>query len=514
MKNVAVIWSVVCPAALSLCGLSAESASPATAERHRLIILADMGNEPDEEQQMTHMLVNCNEFDLEGLIAVTGKFLRPEARNEYKRVLHPELFHRLIDGYEKVLPNLKLHARDWPEPDDLRSIVREGQKGYGMGDVGEGKSSPGSRLILEALAEDDSRPIWVVINAGANTLAQALFDCRATRSAANVEALVAKLRVFENGAQDNAGAWICHEFPTIHWIRSNYQTYAYGGPGGRDGDIGRGLGPYFWKPYPYSPAGQHEWLKEHVQTGHGALGELYPDRAFGGGKLGFMEGGGTVPWLGLVNKGLFGIDQPSWGGWSGRFTANKVGNVWSRHSDIKIDDQKVAPFFMYREAGDVWTDPESGETFHGDYVPVWRWRPAMYANQICRFDWCVKPFSEANHHPIAAINGDASDAILRLKAKAGEELTLDASASADPDGDPLIYSWWQYEEAGTYPGRVFIDGAAAPKAAVHVPTGAGGKQIHIILELRDDNPIASLRDYRRVVIDVADEFVEIEKSQK
>ena len=44
---------------------------PADNVNHRLIILADMGNEPDEEQQMTHMLVNCNEFDLKGLIAVT-----------------------------------------------------------------------------------------------------------------------------------------------------------------------------------------------------------------------------------------------------------------------------------------------------------------------------------------------------------------------------------------------------------------------------------------------------------
>ena len=72
-----------------------------------------------------------------------------------------------------------------------------------------------------------------------------------------------------------------------------------------------------------------------MQTGHGALGEVYPDRRFGNGDLAFMEGGGTVPWLGLVNKGLFDINQPSWGGWSGRFTANKVENFWSRHADIK-----------------------------------------------------------------------------------------------------------------------------------------------------------------------------------
>ena len=41
-------------------------------EKHRLIILADMGNEPDEMQQMIHMITCSNEFDIEGLIAVTG----------------------------------------------------------------------------------------------------------------------------------------------------------------------------------------------------------------------------------------------------------------------------------------------------------------------------------------------------------------------------------------------------------------------------------------------------------
>lgn len=39
-------------------------------EKTRLIIMADMGNEPDEEQQMMHMLMYSNMFDLEGLIGL------------------------------------------------------------------------------------------------------------------------------------------------------------------------------------------------------------------------------------------------------------------------------------------------------------------------------------------------------------------------------------------------------------------------------------------------------------
>ena len=100
--------------------------------RHRLIVLADMGNEPDEEQQMTHMMVCSNEFDIDALIAVTGKYIRPSLKDPYRQIIHPELFHKIIDAYEEVLPNLKKHAEGWQDPDDLRQRVAAGQKGYGI----------------------------------------------------------------------------------------------------------------------------------------------------------------------------------------------------------------------------------------------------------------------------------------------------------------------------------------------------------------------------------------------
>ena len=322
-----------------------------------------------------------------------------------------------------------------------------------------------------------------------------------------VDAFVAKLRVFENGAQDNAGAWICSKYPKIHWIRSNYQTYAYGGPGGTDGDLTTNLGPCYWHPYEYSVAGQNSWLIEHVMEGHGAIGKVYPERRYHGfrdGGLGFMEGGGTIPWMGLVNKGLFDIDHPSWGGWGGRFSREKVPDFWSRHLDIMVDEQKEAPFYTYREVSDHWVDPQDGKVYNNNYVPVWRWRLAMYNDQICRMDWCSKPFEEANHHPHAVINGDSTNAILRISALAGEELSFDASASADPDGDLLIFKWWIYQEAGTYPGHIWISDPDKDTTTITIPTGAGSKQIHLILEVSDENTIASLFDYRRIVVDVED----------
>jgi hypothetical protein len=92
-----------------------------------LNILAAMGNEPDEEQQMAHMLLNCNEFDLEGLIAVPGKHLHADRKRPERRRLWPDLFHKPINAYGKVFPNLDQHAAGWPTVDYLRSITKSGQ---------------------------------------------------------------------------------------------------------------------------------------------------------------------------------------------------------------------------------------------------------------------------------------------------------------------------------------------------------------------------------------------------
>ncbi len=474
--------------------------------KSRLVILADMGNEPDEEQQMMHMLMCSNEFDVEGLIAVTGKYLNPSHNQPYKQVVHPELFMKLIEGYEKVHPNLLKHDPCYPNPLFLRGIVASGQPGYGIEDTGEGKSSEGSKLIIRVLEQDDPRPVYVVVNAGSNTLAQALIDFEKKHGKDELHKSVAKLRVFENGAQDNAGAWICHRYPEIQWIRSNYQTYCYGGPSWEGAVDGSGknadLGPYTWQPYEYSALGQHQWALEHIIANHGPFGLYYPIRAFGSGKLVFLEGGGTIPWLGLVCKGLTDIDRPWWGGWSGRFTKEKVKNDWSRHESVRGDEVKCDPFFTYAEGVDTWINPEDGTRYESNFIPVWRWRRAIFNDFHCRMDWCNESYQKANHHPKAVLNGDNTDKILMIDAKPGERVTLDAVGTSDPDGDKFDVLWWNYCEAGTYEGKVKIAKPSGITTVIEIPRDAEGKEIHIILEVNDKSTIASLWDYRRMVITV------------
>jgi len=468
-----------------------------------MVILADMGNEPDEEQQIVHLLLYANEIDIEGLIAVTGKYLNPSSSDPYKQVLHPELFMNIIDGYGRVVDNLKLHASGWPSPDYLRSIVATGQTGYGIDAIGSGKSSPGSELLIDCFKKDDKRPLNIIVNAGSNTLAQALIDYEARYGKKKLDEIIKKLRVFENGAQDDAGAWICARYPDVHWIRSNHQTYCYGGPafdsrkGWEDNEIN--LGPHTWKPYEYSGMGQHQWLLEHKGN---FLGKHYPLRHHGNGNLVYIEGGGTIPWLGLVHQGLSDRMHPYWGGWSGRFSRKKRENVWSRHQSVKESEKSYDDFYLYTEASDKWTDPETDSTYNNIYAPVWRWRRAMFNNFKCRMQWCTEDYDNTNHNPVAAFNGDQNEKIHFLKASPGETITLDATASKDPDGDDLKFSWWAYKEAGTYPGDVIIRNADKKRSLCIIPRDASGKTIHVILEVKDDNPIALLYDYRRVVITV------------
>ncbi len=473
--------------------------SPAES-RPRLIVLADMGNEPDEVQQILHLLMCSNQVELEGLLAVTGKFLRPDHKEPYRRIVHPELFHQLIDGYAQVYANLRLHAPGWPTPEHLRAVVASGQPGYGVADTGDEKSSPGSRLIIAAVTRPDPRPVHIVVNAGSNTLAQALRDYRSTHSPAELAAFVAKLRVFENQAQDDAGAWICREFPAIHWVRSCHQTRCYGGPSNQQ------LGPHHWKPFAYSIEGQHAWARAHIVNDHGPLGALFPDRIYSG-KLHFIEGGGTIPWMGLVAPGLGDSSEPSWGGWSGRYSVEKVLNVPSPIAAVAADEKVWYPFSAYTDFGDIkdrWTDPVDGTVYDDAYAPVLRWRQAMWNDFQARMDWCVQPYAQANHHPVAALNGDTTDAILKLTAKPGEELVFDASASTDPDRDSLRYAWSIYPEAGRLPyGKELpLQTPTAAKIQLPIPADAAGKELHLILEVWDQSAIIPLVDYRRIVITV------------
>nr|WP_299346222.1 DUF1593 domain-containing protein [Allomuricauda sp.] len=480
----------------------------------RVIVLTDMLNEPDDSQTMVRLLMYANRMDIEGLIAVSschqylgkkdflpvlkeGKVVTVDTVVQERNGVHPQEINKRIEAYAKVLENLKKHEGGWPTPEYLSSRVGSGPAGYGMDDVGVGKSTTGSLLIEEAILKEDERPLYICINAGANTLAQALLDLQSKTNSLELKELLKKIRVYDDAGQDNAGAWIAKTFPTIHYQRSQKQVF----------NFMNDKGPKVWDDAEYAGKGQHLWAKRNVQTNHGPLGELYPTRMRWNRPDLFhtLEGGGTSTWIGHVNQGLYVPEEITWGGWGGRFSAEKHKNVLAdqlRWADLVETENQYKPFFMYVEVADKWTDKATGSTYNDIGTPIYRWREAYQNDFEARMDWCIAPYEKANHNPVATVNGDASDGIIYYAVESKMELEFDASISKDPDDDDLQFNWYYYPEAGTYGNQVTLLNSNTSKATLKVPFDASGSQIHIILEVKDKSAIVPLFDYRRIVVNV------------
>src|ERR1700689_104678 len=113
----------------ALCVLIAETLAcgqrlPAThvddfAGNPRVVIISDIGNEPDDQMSFVRLLLYSNQFDIEGMIAATSTW--------QQTATHPETMHSLIQAYGQVRANLLLHAKGWPSADDLSALVFTGQ---------------------------------------------------------------------------------------------------------------------------------------------------------------------------------------------------------------------------------------------------------------------------------------------------------------------------------------------------------------------------------------------------
>jgi hypothetical protein len=455
-------------------GVAASAAPTITMEslpRSRVIILTDMLNEPDDSQTMVRLLMYSNELDIEGLIAVSschqyeGKNDQIPERND----VQPGAILERIEAFSLVRENLILHDDGWPTHESLLESVGQGPSGFGMWDVGDGRATTGSKIIMKALLKEDPRPLHLCINAGANTLAQALWDLERSLDPDTFAACRAKLRIYDDAGQDNAGAWIAHTYPDILYFRSQNQVFHFM----------NNQGPVTWDARFYPGEGQHFWAMQHVMIGHGPLGALYPIRKRWQRPMEWstLEGGGTSTWIGHVNHGLWHPEHLYWGGWGGRFQREKEVNVLAlqlKWADLVYTENDYKPFFMIPETSDSWTDPVTGLHYQGQGVPIFRWRRAYQNDFQARMDWCVQPYAQANHNPVAVVNGDGSDAFIHVQIQPGETLSLDASASRDPDGDPLQFLWYFYPEPGTFsnPPRIFT---RKPRVTFSPHPGNGGK---------------------------------------
>ena len=94
---------------------------PKPSSKTRVIVLSDISNEPDDAESLVRYLTYSNQFDTEGLVAVTSTWLKTKVR--------PEEMLKIIDAYEKVVGNLNVHVPldlQYPSAQQLRSVVRSG----------------------------------------------------------------------------------------------------------------------------------------------------------------------------------------------------------------------------------------------------------------------------------------------------------------------------------------------------------------------------------------------------
>ncbi len=460
----------------------------------RVVIISDIGNEPDDQMSFVRMLVYSNEFDIEAMIAATSTW--------QKNATHPETMHKLIRAYGEVRPNLLLNAKGWPTEEYLDRRVFAGQPAYGLASTGKGKSSPGSKALEAAIERNDPRPLWICIWGGANSLAQALMDLRAGKSPQEMKELVARLCVYSISDQDDAGPWIRREFPGLFYIvtpsRPNSDNSYFATWTGISGDR-------YYRNCEGADTSvvTNQWLDRNIRS-KGPLGKLYP-------KFMFIMEGDTPSFLGLIDNGLNAYRRPDWGGWGGRYVYlqpyGETHPIWTQGGD---------EFGRYTTSQDTVIGAD-GRKHVSDQASIWRWRDAFQNDFAARMDWTVKDFAHANHNPLVVVNGRPGTAPIQMEATAGQIVKLTAAGTSDPDrGQKLSYHWFVYPEAGldgTHGADVTLAGADQPVVSVDAKSACrplwlpslvpcrGSGVVHIILAVTD-NGSPRLTSYRRVILKV------------
>ncbi len=471
---------------LTMCTTSVHSNN----SKSRVIVTSD--GEVDDRCSLVRFLLYTNEWDVEGIITSSSQYHWQGHNWAGDAWVDPYL-----EAYEEVYPNLIKHSADYPTPDYLKSRTFLGNVKF----EGEMDSiTAGSQHIVDVLLDEtDDRPVWLQAWGGTNTIARALKSIEEEHPE-KMEYVASKLRFFFIWEQDST----YQAYIRPHWGKYNILTI---------------ICDQFWAiayqwdkiiPEDKIDYFKVEWMNSNILTDHGPLCSLYEAykgdddnegwRAGSPKQKGSFRSEGDSPAFIYTNPtGLNSLESPDYGGWGGRYV-NVRENTWL--------DPVHEPDYKYPDGrwftGSAWGRnymrnkyPEDLGLMEEYFRPLTRWMDALQNDFASRADWCVKSYKDANHPPVVKLEND-----LDITAKPGTKIQLSAKGSSDPDGDELIYKWWQYKEAGTYTGSVAIENSTAQEVSFNIPADAeNGQSIHIICEVKD-NGSPELTRYQRVVIKI------------
>lgn len=471
----------------------------------RTIITTD--GEIDDVDTFIRMLLYSNEFHLEGLVYSSsmwhykgdGKGTLFTSEMEMTKKMYGaktdlrwpgvQWIQDLLKAYAEVYPNLIQHAKNYPSPAYLNSLVKVGNIDF-EGEME--KITPGSEWIKAKLLDNNPEAIYLQAWGGTNTIARALKSIEEAYSKQKdwpiiQEKISRKAIIYTVMDQDATyKKYIGQHWPKIRVFYNARQFASFAYPWKRV--MPKVAQPYFEGPY----------MSKNIILNHGPLLKMY--YAYGDGqkqegddehihgdpsKLKNAQWGSFVPYdfisegdspafLHLVDVGLNNLNNPSYGGWGGRFAPAK-------DNPYRYEDNEKAADF----------NPEVGK-LDINYSQT-RWLIALQEDFAARADWCVKSFKEANHAPQITVREG-----MKVYAQPGQSLTLNLLA-IDPDKNEVTLTGWPYTEAGSGTADIQITGN---KALVKIPANAQkGETYHVIIEGKDHGS-PSLRGYRRVVVNI------------
>ena len=423
----------------------------------RLVVCTDIAPadvEPDDMESMVRLMAYADMFEIEALITSVGWNCDPypaEWAEYLQRVIEayrkdvPKLMRR--SGQQEFMPledeNKQQYIGYWPSADYVKSRAVMGSIHGGIKAIGADNDSPGSELLIRLADEDDTRPIYVAAWGGANTLAQAIWRVKQSRSAEELKKFVRKFRIYTITDQDMQYSMRMNRSYSSHmWLRKEFAD-----------DL-----QFVWDEGTWQEQcelGKRHWQqhKDNIQ-GRGALGGEYPTYKWG------VEGD-TPSFLYVMPNGLNNPEDPHQCGWAGYhergMCADSLTTAWTS-----------------------WQEPV--RSISVGYKQ--RFYPDELNDFMARMQWAAE--GKGNLNPYVVIPNDTINS-----------LSLDASKSFDPDGDNLQFSWWQQPEIGKT--KVKIEQADQPIATLRIPADAKGDTIHIICEVHDDGPY-HLPAYRRIII--------------